>query len=79
MNAQNRAIRALLTTMAPNRAISFVKAFNLPEDEENMILDRDVRGLSYTQIARERNVSPEFIKNARRRAFSKMNDEISHR
>ena len=54
--------RALLQTMPPRRAAAYIRSFGLPEEEEMFLLECDVRGKSYVQVARERNTSPECIK-----------------
>lgn len=79
MDSQHKAIRAVLTTMAPRRATDYVKAFELPEDEERYILECDVRGKSQTQVAIEWSVSPDLVKKKRRRAYAKMADELNNR
>ena len=75
MNSRHRAIRALLQTMAPSWAAAYIRSFGLPE----ALLERDVRGKSYVQIAMERNTTAEAIKRRRRRAYAKIVDEIDHR
>jgi DNA-directed RNA polymerase specialized sigma24 family protein len=72
MNSQHRAIRALLTTMPPKRAIEYVQAFELPADEEYCVIQREVRKKSLQQIAQELNLSQEAVKDRRRWAFGKM-------
>ncbi len=79
MNSQHRAIRALLTSMSPKRAIDYIQSFQLPPEEELFLIECDVRGLSYTQAAGEHHVTPEVIKRRRQRAYAKIADEISHR
>lgn len=64
--------------MAPNRATKYIGAFGLPADEEASLILHDVRGLSYAQISDICHVSPEVIKSRRRKAFSKIADEITH-
>lgn len=78
MNSQHKAIRALLTTMAPNRAIDYIQAFNLPIDQERYLIEMDVRDKSRTQVAMEYNVSPETVRNKRRLAYDKIADEINN-
>lgn len=79
MNCQHREIRALLTSMAPRRAVDYISAFELPAEEEACLLLHDVRQLSYTQISDICHASPETIKRRRQRAYAKIADEINHR
>lgn len=78
MNNQHRAIRALLQTMAPRRAVGFIQFFQLPEDEELFLIECDVRGLSYIQVADKHHTTPEAIKRRRRRAYAKIADAINN-
>lgn len=78
MNAQHREIRARLSRMAPQRAVDYVKAFDLPPMEEACIIEFDVRGRSCVDVAMDLFVSPDTIKNCRRRAYGKIADGISY-
>ncbi|NCE63750.1 hypothetical protein D1159_03945 [Pseudoflavonifractor sp. 524-17] len=78
MNSQNRAIRALLSSMSTDRAIDTIRAFRLPEKEEICLIEKEVFDRSYTQICREYGFSPEAVKKARRRAFEKIVDAIAY-
>lgn len=78
MNAQHREIRARLSRMAPQRAVDYVKAFDLPPMEEACIIECDVRGRSCVDVAMALFVSPDTIKNCRRRAYGKIADGISY-
>lgn len=79
MNSQHRAIRALLSSMSPRRASDYVKSFQLRPDEEAVLLECDVNGLSYIQASDKLHFSPEVIKARKRKAYSKIADEINHR
>ncbi len=63
--------------MAPRRALAYIQAFGLPEEEALFLIECDVRGKSYTQAAQEHNISPEAIKRRRRRAYAKIADELN--
>lgn len=76
MNEQRRAIRALLTTMAPPRAVAYIRAFELPQDEETAIIECDVRRKSCVQVGEMLHVSPDTVKRYRRRAYSKIAADI---
>lgn len=78
MNNQHRAIRALLQTMAPRRAMDYIHSFQLPEDEERFLVECDVRGKSYVETARDNATTPEVIKRRRHRAYAKIADAINH-
>lgn len=77
MNSQHRAIRALLSSMSPRRAVSYIQSFQLRQDEEAVLIECDVRGLSYVQAADKLHLTPEVIKRRRQRAYSKIADEIN--
>lgn len=77
MNSQHRAIRALLQSMSPKRAIAYIQSFELPEEEELFLIECDVRGLSYTQASDKHHVTPEVIKRRRQKAYSKISDAIN--
>ena len=74
MNKEHKAIRTKLSTMAPKRAKAYIQSFELPPDEEYCLIQCDVRRQSYTQVSGQMNVSPEYIKKCRRRAFAKIAD-----
>lgn len=77
MNSQHRAIRALLSSMSPRRAVDYIQSFQLRPDEESVLIECDVRGLSYVQAADKLHLTPEVIKRRRQRAYSKIADEIN--
>lgn len=78
MNSRHRAIRTLLSTMSPRRAIEHIRALDLPAEEELFLVECDVPCLSYMQAADKRATTPEVIKRRRQRAYSKIADEIHH-
>lgn len=79
MNSQHRTIRALLSSMSPRRAVDYVQSFQLRPDEEAVLIECDVRGLSYIQAADKLNLSTDTIKRRRQSAYSKIADEINHK
>lgn len=79
MNNQHKAIRALLTTMAPKRAISYIQSFDLPEEEELFLIECDVRRKSYVQAAKDNSTSPEVIKCRKRSAYAHIADELNNK
>lgn len=72
MDSRNQAIRALLSTMGPRRAESYVRAFDLQEDEAQYIIEREAMRMSLQQIAAAHNVSQETVKRRRRSGFQKI-------
>lgn len=77
MNEQHRAIRALLTTMSPKRAVGYIRSFELPADEEAVLIECDVRQKSCVQMAYALHVAPDTVKRYRRQAYRKIADEIN--
>lgn len=63
--------------MAPNRAVEFVRSFDLPEEAQSLILC-DVRQRSYVQASDILHLSPESIKRKRRKALDKIVDALTH-
>lgn len=76
MNERHRAIRALLTTMSPKRAIEYIKSFELPQDEETALIECDVRRKSCIQAAETLHISPDTVKRYRQRAYRKIASEL---
>ena len=74
MNEQHRAIRALLTTMSPKRAVGYIKSFELPGDEEAVLIECDVRRKSCVQVADMLHMSVDGVAKIRRRAYRKIVD-----
>lgn len=77
MNSQYRAIRALLQSMAPRRAIDYIQSFELPELEERILIECDVRKRSYASLYRD-GYSEKVIKDTKRRAYAKIADAINN-
>lgn len=80
MNSQHRAIRALIQSMAPNRAVEYIKAFNLPEEEERCLIECDVRRKCYAQLVTDvtMTLSPETIKKRKQSAYAHIADQLNH-
>lgn len=76
LNHQHRELRALLSRTSPCKAISYIRFFDLPPEEEMAVIECDVRGKSITQVAQENNVSPETVKRRRKLAYLKISDII---
>lgn len=78
MNDQHRAIRALLTTMAPKRAADYIRSFDLPEEEELFLMECDVRRKSCTQAALEHHTTAEVVKRRKRSGYAHIADAINN-
>lgn len=76
MNERHRAIRALLTTMSPRRAVEYIKSFELPLDEETALIECDVRRKSCVQVGYTLHIAPDTVKRYKRRAYSKIAADI---
>lgn len=76
MNSLHRTIRILLQEMGPRSAESYIRAFDLQEDEAQYIIEREVQRRSIQQIACAHNVSQETVKRRRRSGFQKIADQI---
>lgn len=62
--------------MSPKRAIQYIQAFELPEDEESVIIQCDVKRKSCVQVAAMLHTSPDTVKRYRRKAYQKIVDEV---
>jgi FixJ family two-component response regulator len=78
MDGQRRAIRAILTGMAPTRATAYIKSFELPGEEEYCIIEIDVRKRTYQDVCFALNVSPETVKKRRKDGYKKIADYINN-
>ncbi len=78
MDSHHRAIRALIKSMSPKRAEAYIEAFHLREEEEAVLIQGDVWGLSYVEIGRDLHMTPEVVKRRRRAAYAKIADAIEH-
>lgn len=79
MNSQHRAIRALIAAMAPNRAIDYIKSFNLPAEEEYCLIECDVKRRCYAELVTDKDkpFSPEVIKKRKNSAYAHIADQIN--
>lgn len=68
----------MLSTMAPKRAVAYIRACELPEDEELCLIQCDVRKKSHVQVGDMLHISPEAVKKKRQSAFVKLADHINH-
>lgn len=72
MDERSRLVRARLRGMAPAVSIPYIRSFQLPEDEERVLIECDAHGKSVEQVAQAMRLSPETVKRRRQRAFQKM-------
>lgn len=76
MNTTYRDIRAKLRSMAPQRAIDYIAALDLPGDEAFCIIACDVKQQSRQQVANRLFASVEYVKKRRRNGYQKIADHI---
>lgn len=76
MNTRHREIRALLSSMSPKRAEQAVLLVGLTPDEETAVLAVDVHGQSCLQAAALLHVSVDGLAKIRRRAYTKIADDM---
>lgn len=76
MNSTHREIRAKLQSMAPQRAVAYIAALELPSDEAFCIIECDVRKKSRQQVADCLYSSQEYVKRCRRRGYRKIADTV---
>ena len=76
MNSEHKALRAMLSGMAPKRAEQAVRLVGLPADEETAVLAVDVYGQSCIQTADRLHVSVDGLAKIRRRAYAKLADDM---
>ena len=72
MDKASRAVRARLQSMAPVASVPYIKSFQLPEEEELVLILRECRGYSLQQIAMAHNMSVETVKRRRKSALRKI-------
>lgn len=68
----------MLQTMAPLRAIDYIKLFQLPAEEELYLIETDVRRKSYVQVSQDFHTTPEVIKRRKRAAYAHIADAIKN-
>ena len=62
--------------MGPRRAESYIRAFDLRDDEAVYIIEREVRQKSIQEIAHAHHVSQETVKRRRRDGFLKISEQM---
>ena len=76
MDSRRQAIRSILSSMGPRRAESYIRAFDLQEDEAQYIVEREAMRMSVQQIATAHNVSQETVKRRRKSGLQKIADQL---
>lgn len=76
MDSRRQTIRAILYSMGPRRAESYIRAFDLQDDEAQYIVEREAMRMSIHQIARKHNVSRETVERRRRSGLQKIVDQL---
>lgn len=78
MDDQRKALRKLISSMAPKRATAFIQSFDLPEEEATCLLLCTVKKQSCVQVADKLCLSPETVWRRRQCALDKMLDALSN-
>ena len=76
MNSNHKAVRNLLSNLPPKRAIALVESFLLPNTEEMIVIDCDVRRKSCVQVAMDQNMSVETVNRYSCRASHKISQAL---
>lgn len=72
MDDLTHAVRAMLRSMCPSASIPYIQSFQLPEEEERVLIECDARRKSVQQVAQSMNLSPETVWRRRRAALTKL-------
>lgn len=72
MDNRRKDVRLQLSSQAPSVSVPFIQSFQLPEDEEQVLILHECRGRSLEQIAMAMSVSVETVKRRRRAALAKI-------
>lgn len=72
MDRRSMEVRRKLREMAPVRSIPYIQSFQLPPEEELVLIEKEARGKSVLQIALANNMSVESVKRRRRAALQKL-------
>jgi len=72
MDENSMRVRQKLRGMAPAKSIPYIQSFQLPEEEELVLIEIDAKRKSVQQVALATNMSVESIKRRRRSALRKL-------
>lgn len=79
MNDEHRFIRNQISVMSREHALFWISGFQLLQDEEAFIIEKEVDGKSLQKIADDHNVTVETVTRRRHDAFRKICDAIEFR
>lgn len=74
MDDRTLAVRQMLRSMCPAASIPYIQGFQLPEEEELVLIECDARGKSVQQVAQAMNLSPETVWRRRRAGLIKISN-----
>lgn len=72
MDTERKALRNLISSMAPKRATAFVQSFQLPLEEEECLLLCLVRKHSCVQVGDRLCLSPETVRRRKQSGLDKI-------
>lgn len=72
MDQKTKNIRMQLRAMAPVDAIAWIRRFQLPEDQERVLIDHECRNRSLQQIAEGMSLTADTVKTYRRKALRRI-------
>jgi len=72
MDRRSMETRRRLREMAPAKSIPYIQSFQLPPEEELVLIEKEARGKSVLQIALACNMSVESVKRRRKAALRKL-------
>lgn len=72
MDDRTHAVRHMLRAMCPSASIPYIQSFQLPKEEELVLIECDARGKSVQQVAQAMNLSPETVWRRRRSGLFKI-------
>ena len=72
MDNRSKAVRRQLRSMAPSQSIPYIQSFQLPAEEEQVLIECEARGKSVQQVAMSMNLSAETVWRRRRTALAKI-------
>lgn len=76
MDRRSMEVRRRLRDMAPATSIPYIQSFQLPAEEELVLIEADARRKSVQQIAMEANMSVESVKRRRKAALRKLSGDL---
>lgn len=79
MNPKHKVIKTLLQEMCPQRAIDTIKEAQLPELEEAVLIECDVRRKSYVQVEMKYHISPCVIKKMKNSGYKHIIDAMNYK